>query len=78
MVRRPEAKLLKEHFVQQKVPVLAGMDQHMVKVAVAGLDAGRKPDDLRAGAEYGHNLELFQNLPSKYNWIFNTIANQFC
>ena len=58
MIGGTQAELFEEDFVEGIVVVLAGVDQLMIKVAVAGLDDGGQADDLRPGAEDGHDFEF--------------------
>ena len=56
-VRRPKTQVIKEHLVELVVIVLAGVDQDLIKVAVALFDDSGEPDDLRPGADDGHEFQ---------------------
>ena len=58
VVGLPDGEVPEEDLVQRVVPVLAGVDERVVEVAVAGGDHPREPDDLRPRANYRHHLEL--------------------
>jgi len=59
IVRRPQFQLLEENIVQVGVVVLAGMHQNMIEIPIGGADDGGQPDDLRPGAQNGHQFQLF-------------------
>ena len=54
--RLPEPEILEEDLVQLVVAVLAGVDEHVVEVAVERSDDPREPDDLRSRSDDGHHL----------------------
>ena len=63
VVRRAEAQVLKEHLVQLVIVILAGVDENLLKIAVAALYGGGEADDLRPRAEDRHQLEFFHFRP---------------
>ena len=52
------AEILEEDLVELVVVVLAGMHEHVVAMPVERGDDARQPDDLRPGADDGHDLQL--------------------
>ena len=63
VVRRAEAQVLKEHLVQLVIVILAGVDENLLKIAVAALYGGGQANDLRPRAEDRHQLEFFHVRP---------------
>ena len=63
IVRRAKAQILKEHLIQLVVIVLPGVDENLLKIAVAALYGGGQADDFRPRAEDRHQLEFFHFRP---------------
>ena len=58
MLGTPHAEFFEEDAVQFVVVVLTGVDQHVVGDFFQHCQHPREPDDLRTGADNGHNLEF--------------------
>ena len=63
IVRRAKPQIFKEHLIQLVVVILPGVDENLLKIAVAALDGSRKTDDLWPRAEDRHQLEFFHVRP---------------
>ena len=78
MVGQAQAEVLEEDGVELAVPVLPGVDQHVLD-AVGGVQSahhGREPDDLRAGADHGHDLHVTRPPLSRSEPYATRVAGQ--
>ena len=68
-IRRTKAKVLKKDLVEGIVVVLPRVDEDLIKIFVALLDDGGQPDDLRPGADDGHELQFSHRIDS-FSYLF--------
>ena len=62
MIGAPHAEIREEDLVELVVVVLAGVDQHMMHMALERRHHSRQADDLRPRAQDGHHLEFVHEL----------------
>ena len=68
-IRRTKAQVLKKDLVEGIVVVLPRVDEDLVEIFVALLDDGGQPDDLRPGADDGHELQFLHRMDSFSNFF---------
>ncbi|MPM86678.1 hypothetical protein SDC9_133769 [bioreactor metagenome] len=58
IIRRAEPEIVKEDLIERIVVILPRVHQNMIKIAIRAGNHRREADDLRPGAEYGHEFEF--------------------